>query len=198
MGVQEAITNSVIHRNYSIQDDIHVKFFDDRIEIESPGTYPGHITVNNIRTERYARNPLILRTLNRFQSPPNLDIGEGVDRMFEVMKNQNLYDPLYFPPTLRPNSVLLYLLNQQRIEFWDIVSNYLNKHYRIANNEARKITGIADTLQMSRLLKTWQEQGLLEKIDSGFKGNVFYKKPGVDIPTPIFKGVENGEQLDND
>lgn len=190
---QEAITNAVIHRNYSIQDDIHVRFFDDRIEIESPGTYPGHITITNIRSERFARNPIILRTLNRFQSAPNLDIGEGVDRMFEVMKSQNLYDPLFFPPTTRPNSVLLYLLNQQRIEYWDIVSNYLNEHYHITNGEARKITGINDTLQMSRLLKTWQEQGFLEKIDSGFKGNVFYKKPGVELPDPIFKGVENGE-----
>ena len=189
---QEAITNAVIHRNYSIQDDIQVRFFGDRVEVESPGTYPGHITINNIRSERYVRNPIVLRTLNRFQSAPNLDIGEGVDRMFEVMRNQNLYDPLFFPPAYRPNSVLLFLLNQQKIEYWDIVSNYLSEHYRIANSEARKITGIGDTLQMSRLLKMWQEKGLLEKIDSGFKGNVFYRKPGVEIPAPIFKSSENG------
>jgi len=31
---QEAITNAVIHRNYFVQDDIQVRFFDDRIEIE--------------------------------------------------------------------------------------------------------------------------------------------------------------------
>ena len=62
---QEAITNAVIHRNYYLQDDIHVRFFDDRIEVESPGTYPGHITVSNIRSERFSRNPIIQRTLNR-------------------------------------------------------------------------------------------------------------------------------------
>lgn len=95
---QEAITNAVIHRNYSVQNDIQVRVFDDRVEIESPGTYPGHITVANIRTERFSRNPLVLRTLNRFQSAPNLDIGEGVDRIFQVMMAQNLYEPIYFPP----------------------------------------------------------------------------------------------------
>src|SRR3989344_9407835 len=38
---QESITNAVAHRNYSVADDIQVRFFDNRIEIESPGTYPG-------------------------------------------------------------------------------------------------------------------------------------------------------------
>lgn len=193
---QEAITNAVIHRNYFVQDDIQVRFFDDRVEIESPGTYPGHITVENIRTERFARNPLILRTLNRFQIPPNLDIGEGVDRMFKVMKEQNLYEPLFFPPTVRPNSVLLVLLNLQRVGYWDTVSKYLDENYRITNKEARNITNITDTIKMSRQLKQWVAKNLLEKVDSKFRGGVYYKKVGVTIPKQIdrafAKGVENG------
>jgi len=189
---QEAITNAVIHRNYFIQDDIQVRFFDDRIEIESPGTYPGHITVSNIRSERFARNPLILRTLNRFQTAPNLDIGEGVDRMFKIMRERNLYEPLYFPPSIRPNSVLLILFNLQRIEYWDTVSKYLDKHYRITNSEARRITGIKDTLKMSRLLKSWVDKGLLQKVGEKAKKVVYYIKPGQEMPSRLFsKGVEN-------
>ncbi len=161
---QEAITNAVIHRNYFVQDDIQVRFFDDRVEVESPGTYPGHITVENIRNERFARNPLILRTLNRFQMPPNLDIGEGVDRMFRVMKEQNLYEPLFFSPTLRPNTVLLLLLNMHKVEYWDTVSKYLDENYRIINKKAREITVVNDVLRMSRLLRSWVEIGLMDKI----------------------------------
>lgn len=192
---QEAITNAIIHRNYFVQDDIHVRFFDDRVEIESPGTYPGHITVDNIRSERFSRNPLILRTLNRFQSAPNLDIGEGVDRMFMVMRKQNLYEPLFFPPKIRPNSVLLLLLNMQRIEYWDTVSNYLNENYRITNSKAREITGLSDVLKMSRFLKSWVEKGLLEKIGSGKKDS-FYMKPGQDVPRNLFSsGDENKTEI---
>lgn len=188
---QEAITNAVIHRNYFIQDDIHVRFFDDRVEIESPGTYPGHITTENIRTERFARNPLVLRTLNRFQAAPNLDIGEGVDRMFQVMRDQNLYEPLYFPPTIRPNSVQLLLLNQQRVEYWDTVSRFLDENYRITNKIAREITDIHDVLQMSRLLKSWVEKGLLEKVGKA-KKDTHYRKPGQEIPRGLFsKGTDN-------
>ena len=188
---QEAITNAVIHRNYSIQNDIQIRFFDDRVEVESPGTYPGFITVSNIRSERFARNPLVLRTLNRFQSAPNLDIGEGVDRMFTVMKESNLYEPLFFPPSIYPNSVLLVLLNIKKIEYWDTVSKFLDKNYQITNESARKITGVSDTLTMSRLLKQWCEKGLLEKIGKAKKDSS-YKKPGQEIPKDfIFRGHEN-------
>jgi len=178
---QEAITNAVIHRNYSVQNDIQVIFFDDRIEIESPGTYPGQITINNIRKERYARNPMILRTLNRFNNPPNLDIGEGVDRMFKLMNENNLYEPLYFPPTVVPNNVLLYLLNLQKINYWDSVNKFLIDHLTINNKQAKIVTGISDTLKMSRLLKTWVDKRLLEMKDSGYKGSTYYCKPGTNI-----------------
>ena len=188
---QEAITNAVIHRNYFVQDDIQIRFFDDRVEIESPGTSPGHITVENIRAERFARNPLILRTLNRFQTPPNLDIGEGVDRMFKVMEEQNLYEPLYFPPTIRPNSVLLWLLSLHKIEYWDTVSKYLDENYRVTNKKAREITGVHDVLKMSRLLRGWVGKGLLEKIGKAKKDS-YYRKPGQEIPKGLFsRGVDN-------
>lgn len=182
---QEAITNTVIHRNYFLQNDIQVRFFDDRIEVESPGTYPGHITVNNIRVERFSRNPIIQRTLNRFQSAPNLDIGEGVDRMFEIMKQNNLYEPLFVPPSSRPNSVLVVLFNMQKIEYWDTVSKYLDENYRITNGDARRITGIQDSVKMSRLLKSWVIRGLLERIDKGYRGSFYYKKVGVEVPKKL-------------
>ncbi|OGY31348.1 MAG: hypothetical protein A3C02_03485 [Candidatus Andersenbacteria bacterium RIFCSPHIGHO2_02_FULL_45_11] len=192
---QEAITNAVIHRNYFVQDDIQVRFFDDRVEVESPGTYPGHITVENIREERFARNPLVLRTLNRFQAAPNLDIGEGVDRMFEVMKEQNLYEPLFSPPKLRPNTVLLLLFNIHKIEYWDTVSKYLDENYRIINGKAREITGLDDVLKMSRLLRGWVERGLLEKVGKAKKDS-YYRKPGQEVPQGLFsRAVDN--KIDN-
>lgn len=178
---QEAITNAVVHRNYNVQNDIQVRFFDDRVEIESPGTYPGHITIKNIRNERFARNPIIIRTLNRFQSSPNLDIGEGVDRMFELMKKQNLYQPIFFPPESFPNSVMLTLPNLNKISYWDTISNYLDQNTEITNEKAREITGIQDTLKMSRYLANWTEQGLLEKHGIAKKSSSYAKLGGLTL-----------------
>lgn len=188
---QEAVTNAVIHRNYYIQDDIQIRIFDDHIEIESPGTYPGFVTPQNIRTERFARNPIIQRTLNRFENSPNLDIGEGVDRMFKVMEENNLYEPVYFPATLRGNSVLLILFNKYKVDYWDTVNKYLNENITITNSEARKITGVKDTVKMSRLLKSWVTQKLLTKVESEYKGDTAYMKTSTDITKPFAKGIAN-------
>lgn len=176
---QEAVTNAVIHRNYFLEDDIQIRFFDDRIEIESPGAYPGHITPQNIRNERFARNPMLQRTLNRFNNAPNLDIGEGVDRIFKVMSDSNLYDPRYSLVSEKPNSVLLTLYNMQKIEYWDTVSNYLDDNFTINNQETREITGIQDSPKVSRLLKKWVDDGLLERVESDYRGGIYYKKPGI-------------------
>ena len=38
--LHEVITNAILHRDYSIADDVHVRIFDNRVEVESPGDYP--------------------------------------------------------------------------------------------------------------------------------------------------------------
>ena len=53
--LHEIITNAVIHRDYFIADDIHVRIFDNRIEVQSPGRLPAHITASNFLTERFAQ-----------------------------------------------------------------------------------------------------------------------------------------------
>jgi len=196
----EAITNAVIHRNYAIQNDIQVRVFDNRIEIESPGCYPWHITPHNIQNERYARNPTIIRTLNRFQDAPNLDIGEWVNRMFKVMKENNLYDPQFSTITEKPHSVTVTLLNAHKIEYRDSIKNFILAQGYITNQQARNITGITDTLKMNRILWKCVNDGFLilegEKRGSRYKlkdDNILNEKL-----TFIFKGGENNVlQTDN-
>jgi ATP-dependent DNA helicase RecG len=42
--LHEIITNAVLHRDYSLPDDIHIRIFDNRVEVISPGILPAHIT----------------------------------------------------------------------------------------------------------------------------------------------------------
>ncbi len=160
--IQEAITNAVIHRNYAIQNDIQVRIFDDRVEIESPWVYPGHITPGNIKDERYSRNPTILRALRSFWISPNLDIWEWVDRMFLLMDKGNLNPPRYSSISQKPYSVLVTLLNAHKMQFVDTIQTYILENWLITNKEARAITGIWDTLKVSRLLKQMVESGILK------------------------------------
>ena len=77
--LHEIITNAVLHRDYSVADDVHIRIFDNRIEVQSPGKLPAHVTVKNILYERFARNGALVRILNKFPNPPNKDVGEGLN-----------------------------------------------------------------------------------------------------------------------
>lgn len=173
--VQEAVTNAVIHRDYSIQDNIHVRIFDDRIEVESPGWFPGFVTPETILDGRFARNPIIERTLKKMPSPPNLDIGEGVDRMFREMQKKNLYYPVYLPRDYTPHSVCVILLNEEKVSYWDMVEKFLTENPSISNKQFCEISGL-DTLKASEFLKKWTKQQLLERVGMS-KRKAAYRKP---------------------
>ena len=54
----EGLVNAVVHRSYSISGDhTRVEIFDDRIEIESPGRFPGLADPSDpLHVTRFARN----------------------------------------------------------------------------------------------------------------------------------------------
>lgn len=91
----EALVNAVVHRSYRINGDhIRVEIFDDRIEIESPGRFPGIADARNpLKVTRFARNPRIARVAADLHFGEEL--GEGIRRMFEEMRLAGLSDPDY-------------------------------------------------------------------------------------------------------
>ncbi len=91
--IWEVIVNALIHRDYSISDDVQVLIYNNRIEVLSPGRLPGYVTVENILEARYARNSKVVRTLNRYKEAPNKDLGEGLNTTFQKMKEWGLKEP---------------------------------------------------------------------------------------------------------
>ena len=88
--IWKIVVNAIIHRDYSISDDVHVQIFDNRITVSSPGKLPGYVTVANILDARFARNPRVVGMLTRYKNPPNKDIGEGLNTAFQKMKEWKL------------------------------------------------------------------------------------------------------------
>jgi ATP-dependent DNA helicase RecG len=91
----EGLVNATVHRSYSIAGDhIRIEIFSDRIEVESPGRFPGLFnTADPLNAPRYARNPRIARVAadQKFGQ----ELGEGIKRMFHEMRHAGLADPLY-------------------------------------------------------------------------------------------------------
>ena len=91
----EGLVNAVVHRSYSHSGDhIRVDIFDDRIEIESPGRFPGIFDLSDpLQVTRFARNPRIARVCADLRF--GQELGEGIRRMFDEMKLAGLVDPEY-------------------------------------------------------------------------------------------------------
>ncbi|OGS98202.1 MAG: hypothetical protein A3F73_05120 [Gallionellales bacterium RIFCSPLOWO2_12_FULL_59_22] len=176
--VKEAIVNAVIHRDYRLNRDIFIRLFDDRIEVESPGVFPGNITPANVdKAGSKARNPMVAQNLREFPVAPNIDAGEGVKMMFAEMASAKLYPPQYRQNTeAEVESVTVTLLNLERPTVWDEVSHWIDAHGEIANRQLREITGL-DTLEASRMLRTWVAQGVLIALPSASRQQARYTKP---------------------
>ncbi|HUH38179.1 MAG TPA: RNA-binding domain-containing protein [Spongiibacteraceae bacterium] len=49
----EIVVNALIHRDYSVSDDVQIQIFDNRIEVVSPGRLPAFVTTANILDTRF-------------------------------------------------------------------------------------------------------------------------------------------------
>lgn len=92
---QEAIVNAVAHRDYEMQSlETEVWFYDDRMEVKSPGELVAPVTLEALRSRAPAhasRNPLLVRAL--VEAGVMRDEGEGIPRMFDEMSQSYLRAP---------------------------------------------------------------------------------------------------------
>ncbi|HEY4081156.1 MAG TPA: ATP-binding protein [Burkholderiaceae bacterium] len=176
--IREAVTNALIHRDYRMNRDVQVRVFDSRIEVLSPGLFPGRITPATVHSSgSCARNSLIASNLREFPEPPNVDAGEGVKMMFSLMRVGNLYPPQY--RELREQAqeaISVMLLNEERPPVWEQVSDWMDRNGPIANGDLCKVAGL-DTLKASKQLKRWVDQGLLVADPNRGRRNMVYRKP---------------------
>ena len=104
----EGVVNALCHRSYNLQgNEIYIKHFDDRLEISNSGPLPAQVTIENIKTERFARNPRIARVLEDLGYVRQLN--EGVSRIYQSMEKSLLAQPEYREQN---NNVYLTLRNR--------------------------------------------------------------------------------------
>lgn len=64
--IRELIINAAIHRNYQMNSSVQVAVYDDRVEISSPGTLYGTLTLEEALSGRSSiRNKTLARTLEK-------------------------------------------------------------------------------------------------------------------------------------
>ena len=141
--IWETIVNAVIHRDYSISDDIQILIFDNRIEILSPGRLPGYVSIENILNARFSRNAKMVRTLNRYKNAPNL--------RSPIITEEGNYLKVVLPhlPLAAPTVAIMELLKS---------------HDHITNRHARDITGIKSENLVKVEFYKLRDEGHIERV----------------------------------
>ena len=162
----EIIVNAIIHRDYSISDDVQVRIFDNRIEVVSPGKLPGYVSVDNILNARYARNSKIVRNLARYPNPPNKDLGEGLNTAFQKMKEWRLREPEIVEDGTYVRVTIPHIPLATPTE---AILEFLKNSETITNRQAREITGIRSENLVKIEFYKLRDEKLLEMVP-GLKG----------------------------
>ena len=76
----EAVVNSVVHRDYSIHGSkTRLSLFEDRLEIQSPGSLPNNLTLDSMAERQATRNEALTSVLGRM---PVGEIRGSGDRLY--------------------------------------------------------------------------------------------------------------------
>ncbi|CAN5398441.1 putative DNA binding domain-containing protein [soil metagenome] len=159
--IWEIVANAIIHRDYSISDDIQILIFNNRIEVQSPGKLPGYVTIENILDARYSRNSKIVRTLARYKDPPNRDLGEGLNTAFQKMTDWKLRAPEI---SVQGNYVKVVIPHTPLAKPTEAILEFLKSNDRITNRQAREITGIKSENLVKIEFYKLRDEVLLEMI----------------------------------
>ena len=176
----EGLVNAVIHRSYSISGDhIRVEVFDDRIEIESPGRFPGLVDPHEPQhVTRFARNPRIARVCADLHF--GQELGEGIRRIFEEMSLAGLADPVYIQTSGSVRLTLSCLpvdreLEQRLPRRAREVLRVICDRERLSTGEVMEVTGESRPVVLKHL-QALRDEGLIDWVGKSPKDPRAYWK----------------------
>ena len=164
--IRETLLNAFIHRNYHIQAPTKIAVWSDRIEVFSPGSFPGPIDVNNLRTGRsYIRNPHICKA---FREAGYIEkLGSGFIVMLDSYQAYHLPSPQVIDGGDYVKCVLSRPSPQQKyVELEDLQSQILalfQSHPELPVKEIIKTLGVPRTT-LHRALTSLLDSGIIERI----------------------------------
>src|SRR3990167_5754725 len=164
VALREAIINAPIHRKYWIPGSTKIALYDNRLEIFSPGNFPGLFDLHDLGDgTSYLRNPNLARIARRFGIMEKL--GTGIRAMLESCQKARIKKPefiegadsvkviFYFLPGeehFSDKSALLELFNMKKAVKLSDVEKYL----RVSRNTAtRKLNQLIQAEKIKRLGK---------------------------------------------
>lgn len=176
---KEALINAITHRDYSLEGrGIEIRIFNDRLEILSPGKLLSKLTIEDLKELKGAhetRNTYISRVLKEYGYIREL--GEGIRRMFNLMKSNELVEPQLDSPNKSFIVTLFYkFIYSKEEKLWldnfsklnlsreqkTVVKLGINERL-VSPKEIFENVGIIDTDQYRTLVESLDQLGVLKR-----------------------------------
>lgn len=183
--LREAIVNSVIHRDYSMQGtSLMVEVHEDRVVIKNPGGLPPGVSVNALTQISIRRNETIADMFSRIDKAER--IGSGIRRIMELMADAKLEKPIidsnaFFSITFErdprfkvgpvgseESSVLG--SDKSSVLTSDKILEAIKKNPKITANQLASMLSITQRA-VEKQLASLKEQGRIERIGSKRAGH---------------------------
>ena len=170
--VGEAIVNAIAHRDYHSNASVEIRLFADRLEVWNPGTLPGTLTIDSLRTDHPSvpYNPLLAESLYLARYIER--VGSGTQTMIELCRESGLPEPQF---EQRGGSFVTTIwrdwLTQEGLAGYHLSDRQLKaiRHAkatgRITNAQYREIAGVSDSTAL-RELRQLTAMGVFEKVGS--------------------------------
>lgn len=177
VAIRETLLNAIVHRNYHIRAPIKIAIYDNRIEIFSPGDFPGPINKSNLLSGlTYIRNPGISKIFRQAKYIEKL--GSGFHNLFHSYENWGLVPPEViegenYIKCILPREKQKALHGKDSIKEEEKILNLFNQTEEITISDVISSLGIARATagrRLNSLVKAFK----LKKIGSG--KSTSYKK----------------------
>ena len=152
--IRELLINALAHRSLSRQQIVEIRKYDDGgyLEIESPGTFPEGVTVNNYLRRTNPRNPNVMDILREIGLAEKA--GSGFDKIFTDLLKKGKSLP---EPEETENSVIFRIksnvVSEKLIELSLLYENQVGKPMKldellvlseVVNNKRVKVADLAN------------------------------------------------------
>jgi ATP-dependent DNA helicase RecG len=161
IAIREALLNAIIHRNYHIQGPTKVAIYDNRVEIFSPGLFPGPLDPKNLKTGvTYLRNPFICKVFREAGYAEKL--GSGLIAIFDAYAKEGLSDPQILEGDQSVKSILP-REKKSATEEDSIFLTLFAQSPEISLEDVQRILGVSRATA-SRRMQEWLGDGKVTRI----------------------------------
>jgi len=205
--IRELISNALVHKPYTIQGDIFINLFPDRLEIHNPGLLPLGVTAKNILHKSIKRNEHLAKVfydLNLMEME-----GSGYDMIYKLMLQNGKKLPEVTEGEDRVKVVLykriisneiIKLIEKVNKEFQltqkeQISLGIIAQHNTLSAIEISKILGLPDNASVSDWLGKLIQFDIVNS-KGKTKGKEYFINPVI-LKKAKFKGKTNLKKIEN-